>query len=215
MAPTPAELYGEIDHFHVPPPEVENRDSWGEWHYFNVLSRDRRRWAFITLVVGGDVPNGRWGGQLLVSLREEGRGTRRFIATVPSASVRFSTTTPDLSVGDSRVTLLPDGRYAVRVRAREERGSAPLIADLVVTPAPRAYFPGAELASGPFTSGYAVPGLRASGTGTICVAAKCERYDDAQAYHDHNWGVWRGVTWEWGAARAGAYTFPAALPLPS
>jgi hypothetical protein len=27
-----------------------------------------------------------------------------------------------------------------------------------------------------------------------------------QAYHDHNWGVWRGVTWEWGAARAGAYT---------
>jgi hypothetical protein len=27
-----------------------------------------------------------------------------------------------------------------------------------------------------------------------------------QAYHDHNWGVWRGVTWEWGAARAGSYT---------
>jgi hypothetical protein len=26
-----------------------------------------------------------------------------------------------------------------------------------------------------------------------------------QAYHDHNWGVWRGVSWEWGAARAGQY----------
>ncbi len=24
---------------------------------------------------------------------------------------------------------------------------------------------------------------------------------DAAAYHDHNWGVWRDVTWEWGAAR--------------
>ncbi len=23
------------------------------------------------------------------------------------------------------------------------------------------------------------------------------------AYHDHNWGVWRDVTWEWGAARGG------------
>ena len=23
----------------------------------------------------------------------------------------------------------------------------------------------------------------------------------APAYHDHNWGVWRDVTWEWGAAR--------------
>ena len=28
---------------------------------------------------------------------------------------------------------------------------------------------------------------------------------DWQGYHDHNWGVWRGVTWEWGAARAGQY----------
>ena len=55
-------------------------------------------------------------------------------------------------------------------------------------------------------SGYTVPGLRASATGDICVDEKCERYDGAQSYHDHNWGVWRGVTWDWGAARAGSYT---------
>jgi hypothetical protein len=24
---------------------------------------------------------------------------------------------------------------------------------------------------------------------------------EAAAYHDHNWGVWRDVTWEWGAAQ--------------
>jgi hypothetical protein len=24
---------------------------------------------------------------------------------------------------------------------------------------------------------------------------------DVPAYHDHNWGVWRDVTWDWGAAR--------------
>jgi hypothetical protein len=24
---------------------------------------------------------------------------------------------------------------------------------------------------------------------------------DVPAYHDHNWGVWRDVTWEWGSAR--------------
>jgi hypothetical protein len=34
----------------------------------------------------------------------------------------------------------------------------------------------------------------------------CERFDGAQSYHDHNWGTWRGVSWEWGATRAGAYT---------
>jgi hypothetical protein len=48
--------------------------------------------------------------------------------------------------------------------------------------------------------------LRATATGSICVKSACERYEDAQAYHDHNWGVWRGVTWDWGASRAGPYT---------
>ena len=55
-------------------------------------------------------------------------------------------------------------------------------------------------------SGYVVPALRADATGSICVDGTCEQYDGAQSYHDHNWGVWRGVTWEWGAARAGQYT---------
>ena len=70
----------------------------------------------------------------------------------------------------------------------------------------RAYFPGANLTSG-VLSGYVVPALRADASGSICVAAQCTRYDGVQSYHDHNWGVWRGVTWQWGAARAGSYTF--------
>jgi hypothetical protein len=77
---------------------------------------------------------------------------------------------------------------------------------LTVTPAPHALFPGATLAQGAFTSGYAVPALRADASGTICVSGACERYDGAQSYHDHNWGVWRGVSWEWGASRAGDFT---------
>jgi hypothetical protein len=77
---------------------------------------------------------------------------------------------------------------------------------LVIAPAPGAYFPGAALASGETISGYVVPGLRADATGTICVDGHCDEYRGAQSYHDHNWGVWRGVTWEWGAARAGSYT---------
>jgi hypothetical protein len=78
--------------------------------------------------------------------------------------------------------------------------------DLVVSPAPGAYLPGAALSGGDVVSGYVVPGLRADASGSICVAGACERYDGAQSYHDHNWGVWRGVTWEWGAARAGSFT---------
>jgi hypothetical protein len=39
------------------------------------------------------------------------------------------------------------------------------------------------------------------------VDGSCEQLTDAQSYHDHNWGVWRGVTWDWGASRAGQYAF--------
>lgn len=206
IAPTPYELYSQVDHFHVPPEGIEHPETWGEWHYFNVLSADRRHWAFIAFIVGGDVRSGAWGGQVAVSLREQGGRTRRFVARAPSARVRFSTETPDLRIGGSRVTLLPDGRYRVQAVAREAGGTAPLTVDLVVTPVPGALFPGAMLASGALPSGYAVPALRASATGRLCVRGSCDRYDGAQAYHDHNWGVWRGVTWDWGATRAGAYT---------
>ncbi len=205
-SPTLAELRADIDHFHLPPPDAEHRDTWSEWHYFNVLSPDRKRWAFLAFIVSGAVPNGRWGGQVTLTLNEEGKRERRFLAVFPNDSVSFSTWNADLRVGSGRVSVDSAGRYVVHARARGEGGDGDAIVDLTVTPAPGAYFPGAALGGEGFVSGYAVAGLRASATGTICVRGLCERYDGAQAYHDHNWGVWRGVTWEWGAARAGAYT---------
>ena len=210
--PTPYELRHEIDHFHIPPTADE---SWAEWHYFNVVSADRRRWAFISFIVGGAIPSAgvptdRWGGQVLVTLHEERHPARRFVALAPASRVSFSTSSADLAIGESRVTVLPDGRYQVRATATEEGrsgGSAGGTVDvnLIVTPTPRAYFPGASLGSGDFISGYVVPALRADATGRICAPDWCERLDRVQAYHDHNWGTWRGVTWEWGSARLGDY----------
>jgi hypothetical protein len=61
------------------------------------------------------------------------------------------------------------------------------------------------MGAGNFVSGYTVPALRATASGKLCVDGTCEMVIDAQSYHDHNWGVWRGVTWDWGATRAGQY----------
>lgn len=204
--PQPNQLRDAIDHFHLPPVALRRDPTWAEWHYFNVLSPDRMTWAFISLIVGGQVPNGQWGGQVLVTLHRQDGPTRRFVANVPPSAVRFSTSRADVAIGSSSVNVLSDGRYAVRAKAKEEGGVGSVEVNLVVAPVPRAYFPGAALSSGETVSGYVVPALRANATGSICVNGKCEEYRDAQAYHDHNWGVWRGVTWEWGAARAGAYT---------
>jgi hypothetical protein len=204
--PTPAELRHEIDHFHRPPDSLKNADSWAEWHYFNVLSADRKRWAFISFIVGGDVRSEKWGGNMTITLRDEGGRSRRFYANIPKENVRFSTIDANVKIGQSSVTVNPDGTYSVRAQAFEEGSGTPVNISLEVSPAPGAYFPGASLSSGEFASGYTVPGLRASATGEICVASRCERFDNAQSYHDHNWGVWRGVTWDWGASRAGSYT---------
>lgn len=183
--PTRAELEADIDHFHVPAANLANRPSWAEWHYFNVVSADRRRWAFITFMIAGEVPDGRWGGRVLITTHETGAaGTRerRFTATVPPAGIEFSTTSPDLRIGTSRVTVLPDGRYALAATAEEDgTGHGRLRLDLVVAPVPGAYFPGTAIETGDFTSGYTVPGLEANATGTLCVDARCDQFDGVQA----------------------------------
>ena len=46
-----------------------------------------------------------------------------------------------------------------------------------------------------------MPGLAATASGKICSGSSCRTFRNAPAYHDHNWGVWRDVTWEWGLAR--------------
>jgi hypothetical protein len=209
LAPTDAELRHEIDHFHVTPASLsaEERETWGEWHYFNVLSADRQRWAFVTLAIGGDVPRGEWGGRVLITVHEEGRAERRFERIVPPEGIAFDTTRADLTLGGDRVEVLPDGRYRMTARAREQGTGALATIALTVTPSPGAYFPGASIGGEGLVSGYAVPALRADADGELCVAGRCETFTDAQSYHDHNWGVWRDVEWEWGAARAGSFTF--------
>ena len=208
--PTAAELRDDIDHFHLPPASARGDTTWGEWHYFNVVSSDHQRWAYVSLIVGGLVPDGPWGGQVLITLHEQGGASRRFVAAVPASAVRFSTSRADVTMGESSVHVLGDGRYAVHALAREETGSATAEVTLTVTPSPGAYFPGAALSSGEVVSGYVVPALRADADGSICLRAPgkslgCEQLRGVQAYHDHNWGVWRGVSWEWGAARAGPF----------
>ena len=207
-SPTLAELRHDADHFHLPTREVATPESWGEWHYFNVLSADAKRWWFITYIVAGAVPTGRWGGRLLVTSHETGKVAQRYSMPVPTRAVRFSTRDADVNFGDiGSVVVAADGHYAVHGTALAEDGSgASIRLDLDVVPSPRAYFPGATLLSGDAPSGYAVLGLRAVATGSICFATACEQFERAQAYHDHNWGTWQGVTWDWGAARAGAFT---------
>ena len=191
--PTPEQLYHELDRFHAPAAD----STWAEWHYFN-LAPSADEWWYITYLVGGLSSAGLGGGQLLVTRHRVGRAPARFESTAPVEAIRFDTTTADLTIGRHTVTQR-EGRYQVQGQASGPSGSVRF--DLTIVPEPNAYFPPIELKSDRFLSGYVVPVLRGTATGTVCEGAECRRFTDVAAYHDHNWGVWRQTTWNWGQAR--------------
>lgn len=191
--PSPQALYDELDRFHLPAAD----STWAEWHYFNVAPA-ADEWWYISYIVGGPLAMGGGGGQLLVTRHRSGVPVARFETGVPAAAVRFDTARADLAIGAATVEQR-DGRYRIRGAAPGPGGGIRF--DLDVTPVPNAWFPPIELRSDRFVSGYVVPALRASAAGELCEAGRCRRLVDVPAYHDHNWGVWRGTTWNWGQGR--------------
>jgi hypothetical protein len=189
-APGQAALLGEIDRFHLPP---VRDSSWAEWHSFNVVL-DEGRWMYVTLMVAGEVGvPGRWGGRILLTVRQPD-GTHRSLARdLPGEQVRFDTASPELRFGERAYVRLEGDAYRVAADAGGVR------VDLRVRPSPRRYFPPTDLGGTELVSGYVAPALHARADGTVCLPA-CQPVRGAQAYHDHNWGVWRDVSWEWGSA---------------
>lgn len=194
VAPTAHRLYHELDRFHLPP---RPDSSWGEWHYFNLITAPDE-WWYITYLVGGEVPAGKWGGQVLITRRRAGGLYQRFSLQAPSSKVEFDTAGADLTISGNSVRQR-DGIYYLRARAQGKGGEVKI--DVTLVPTPNRYFPPVELRDDGFLSGYAVPALDARAAGKICAGGQCKSFTGAPAYHDHNWGVWRDVTWEWGSGR--------------
>ncbi|MFL5537976.1 MAG: hypothetical protein ACJ8J0_03245, partial [Longimicrobiaceae bacterium] len=190
--PTEDELLREIDHFHQPRGAALD-PTWAEWHYFNVVLGDGR-WIYLTLSVGGEVGvPGRWGGGVLLTVREPGGVHRSLADSVRGDRVRFDTLSPDLSLGALGSVRVRGGGYDVDAAVGGAR------VRLRVVPAARRYFPPTDVGGSTLISGYVAPALYAVADGTVCLP-RCEAVRGAQAYHDHNWGVWRDVSWEWGSA---------------
>lgn len=192
-SPAQAELLRGIDRFHRPTGAAARDTTWAEWHYFNVVLGPSR-WLYLTLLVGGRIGTpGEWGGRVLLTVREPDGTHRSLTRDFADAAVRWDTASPDLRFGDSAHVLLEGDAYRVRAAAGDAR------LELRVTPAPRRYFPPSDIGGSALVSGYVAPALRAAADGTVCLP-RCETVRGAAGYHDHNWGVWREVSWEWGSA---------------
>ncbi len=100
-------------------------------------------------------------------------------------------------VGPARVRTEAGG-YRVTIDAPRVH------ADLRLAPDAGFYLPPGETAEEAVVSGYVVPVVRGWMSGEIRTARTSLRLRRAPAYHDHNWGTWRGVTWDWGEAAGDA-----------
>jgi hypothetical protein len=203
-APSDSVLRAGIDAFHLPEGPAAADSTWAEWHYFNLRAPDDAWWLYLTYLVGGRVRDDRWGGSMLATLVSADGGERVFSETRDGEEVRFHTDRPDVVVGPSRVALDAGGRYRIAASIPAADGSGDsLVVDLLLAPEPRRYLPPVDVSPGGFESGYVVPALSGTATGRVCDGSGCRPVTGFPAYHDHNWGVWRDVAWDWGKARAG------------
>lgn len=129
---------------------------------------------------------------------------RAFQADIEGAEVEFSLERPDLRIGASAVGLTPEGRYELSALVPAADDLDTLRVRLSIRASERRYVPPLEI-GGELVSGYTVPILDGVADGEICTRAGCEVIREGRAYHDHNWGTWRDVTWDWGTLRAGPY----------
>jgi hypothetical protein len=193
LAPTAEERLCDTDHFHAPPLRAAEL-GWAEWHYFEIYDPATTRFAYLSFQVFGDWAHGKGIGAVAVQLGRAGATSGRALHAVPGAEVRASLSRPDLAIGDTQVQL-EGTEYHVQFHDAEVSG------DIRFTPDLRQSFAAGELrGDSGFVSGYAVAFLKARARGEIRSPQGDWKFEQAVGYHDHNWGGWKNVSWNWGKA---------------
>lgn len=200
LAPTARELLDRLDRFHRVPRGAG--PTWAEWDYFTFTDPRRGAYGYLTLLAGGE---GR--GVVLIRIKRPNQAVEDIAIRARIAPGDLSEHSANQRVGPAQVRN-ENGRYHVTVHHPDAT------AELWVTPEAGFYLPPGET-SGNVISGYVVPVVRGSVSGYLRTPRGEVRLDGAPVYHDHNWGTWRGVTWDWGeASGAGGAVLYGGLHLP-
>ena len=195
---TPEKVLGYIDRFHRIPDAPAWSASWAEWLYFNGRSADAR--FYLTFLVGPTTEDGRRTAGVRLQLDRGGR--------VESFSQRSPITdddalrAPDLTIGTSSVRL--EGmRYHIHLDLRSGSGRR-VRGDLTLDASPGGLLPPLEVTGAlGWRSGYVVPVISGALNGTLDAGGERISFEGGSGYHDHNWGFWQGVSWQWGQVQEG------------
>ena len=109
---------------------------------------------------------------------------------------------PDLTIGPNQVTLR-ELTYHVTLDLADGQGKR-VRGNLTLTAAPGKLVPPIEIAGAHgWRTGYVVPVMSGALDGSLDVDGVTVSLRDGTGYHDHNWGFWEGVSWQWGQVQQG------------
>ena len=205
-----------------PIPESDSfRSSWAEWLYFNGRSADGRLRFYLTFLAGA--PTGAAGGVrprapispgaagpggqtprlqraafVRLQLDRDGHSTN-YSAGALVDDAELVARAPDLDIAGNRVRLEGSQYRLTLALAKEGDPRARLDGELILDAPPgRSLPPTAIHGARGWVSGYVVPVLSGAVHGRLRAGGETIDLDGATGYHDHNWGFWEGVRWQWG-----------------
>lgn len=206
---SPADVLRAMDRFHAVPDLPARVGSWAEWLYFNGGAGPTR--FYLTFLAGPPRPGGRRAAGVRLQLDHGGRVTS-YGEGIEVDEGELLASAPDLTFGRSTVRL--EGlRYRITLdlpRMNPAPAGAPSRAKGELT---LDAFPGRSLpplmikgARG-WLSGYVVPVMSGTLGGHLDAGGDRISLDGGTGYHDHNWGFWEGVSWQWGQVQHGGLSF--------
>jgi len=190
--PERGDVLRAMDRFHPIPDASTPSSSWAEWLYFNGRTPDGRTRVYVTFMVGppAAVP-GKRGASVHVQLHHAGHASD-FSTDAEIDEEAVLATAPDMDIAGNTVRL-QGTTYHLTLRLPGASG------EISVEGGGQHSLPPASIrgAAG-WVSGYVVPVLSGRMSGTLRAGSESIDLADAVGYHDHNWGFWEGVRWQWG-----------------
>ena len=207
----PAAALRMMDRFHAIPEVPLRADSWAEWLYFNGRSGDHR--FYLTFLVGPRRKTGTRAAGIRLQLDRAGQ-LSSYSETLDVDEATVLKDAPDLTIGSSRVRLeglryhitldLPAEAPTLEPGTKGGGRDGRVRGSLFIDAQPgRALPPLTIRGAGGWLSGYVVPIMSGTLAGALQVDEQTIVFDEGQGYHDHNWGFWKDVSWQWGQVQHG------------